>query len=630
MAFILGFPTSLYLASRETIWALAAAIYVYYAAPTREFQAPGLPYQPFFFGLTILLSVRYSRDHRKRARETLEALGKSVGRAALEKVREPMMHGYVNAIVRGASMGEARHVALLEVEKQALDEVEETSPRALTASVQKAVRSALAAALETMGQETQRALETARGVAAGALRASLIARVVPLATESLHKELDSRVDSSLDRLIREDAEQRKVQSKDNQTGPLGMPLPRGVFAAVLSSSGLWLFSIFAILTIVGWNYAKHDQFMAWAAVNRVILLYIPLIAIIAGTRTERHFRIFSWAWMFGCWHIAMNGVKYWASFGGRADDVGGPGGDANALGAVCASMIPMGLSIFLSEKDKRLRWSAAGMSGFMGLGILASGSRGALVAVAVGMAYWMISTSRKALAGGLLTLALGGFLVVAPETFWERLASTISASSDNPWVAREVELSAQERIELWTLAIEVFKENPWTGVGPYNYVVESRERTMITDAYFGARGMMTHNSWLQILSEYGIIGFSVWVFGFCYSLWCFFRARTRLRDYPNFAWFKGYAVGHEAGMIGTAIAITFASFQWFDYLYWGWIVGPLYLQITGELIEREKWLEPRKETVDRLPPKYPPPQHQGLRLDLVDLRATPVVSSEGR
>jgi hypothetical protein len=83
-------------------------------------------------------------------------------------------------------------------------------------------------------------------------------------------------------------------------------------------------------------------------------------------------------------------------------------------------------------------------------------------------------------------------------------------------------------------------------------------------------------------------------------------------------------------MIGSAIAITFASFQWFDYIYWGWLVGPLYLQITGELIERIEWLKPRADGDAKVPPRYPPPQLKGLRLDHVDLRATPVVSSAGR
>lgn len=607
-----------------------AAVYVFFAAPSREFRAPGLPYQPLFFGMTILLSVRYARDHRRRARERLEALGVETATQALDQVRDALTHGYVNALVRGASMGEARHVALLEAEKTALDHVDRHAPRALNATVQKSVRSALATALEAMEAEARRALDTIRGGPAGALRAALLARVAPLATETLHAEAKAEVESNLDRLIREDAEQRKVQPKDDRAGPLGMPLPRGVFAGILSNSGLWLFTVFAVLTILGWNYAKHDRFLAWGAVNRVMLLYLPLLAIIAGTRTDRHFKMFSWAWMFGCWHIAMNGVRYWLSFGGRADDAGGPGGDANALGAMCASMIPLGASIFLNEKDRILRWAAGGMAGIMALGILASGSRGALVAIVVGMGYWMIATSRKALAGGLVSLGLAGFLVVAPESFWERVASTISSSSDNPWVAREVELSAQERIELWTLAIDVFQENPWVGVGPYNYIVESRERTTITDAYRGARGMMTHNSWLQILSEYGIIGFSVWTFAFFYAMSCFFRARAKLGRYPEHDDFKAYAVGHEAGMLGTAVAITFASFQWFDYIYWSWLAGPLFFQITSELIERTEWLKPRGDAALPPPPRYAPPDRPGLRVDLIDLRTTPVVSPDAR
>jgi len=65
------------------------------------------------------------------------------------------------------------------------------------------------------------------------------------------------------------------------------------------------------------------------------------------------------------------------------------------------------------------------------------------------------------------------------------------------------------RKEVWRRGWGYFKDNPWTGVGVSNFKIA--ERTRGYDLQPGLRrGVTTHNSFLQILSETGLPGFLFW------------------------------------------------------------------------------------------------------------------------
>jgi O-antigen ligase len=247
-----------------------------------------------------------------------------------------------------------------------------------------------------------------------------------------------------------------------------------------------------------------------------------------------------------------------------------------------------------------------------------------------GIGYWMIMTNKKAIAGGLLFIAVACFLAVADEEFYERMGTIMGEKDNNPWIANEVEASKHERIVLWDLAIKIWKQHPMTGIGPMNYPRVSAEETSFTDAYQGRRGLQTHNTWLQFLSEYGLIGTFVWGGAFFFSIFCYWRARQRMRHYAGYEWFCAMCLGLEAGAMSTAIVISFNSFGWYDYLYWHFITGPLALEIAYSTAERLDWLEPAQLEERRPPPRYGPPKRDGLALDHVDLADTSPLSSQTR
>ncbi|MEK9147471.1 MAG: O-antigen ligase family protein [Patescibacteria group bacterium] len=93
-----------------------------------------------------------------------------------------------------------------------------------------------------------------------------------------------------------------------------------------------------------------------------------------------------------------------------------------------------------------------------------------------------------------------------------------------------------ERIEIWSTAFNVIKENPILGVGIGNY-------TEAVDLFSEQRGYRSpihaHNIYLQIAAELGIIGLILWIFVFVFALKNLYHFYSRSRVKVIFANNKG-------------------------------------------------------------------------------------------
>ena len=157
-----------------------------------------------------------------------------------------------------------------------------------------------------------------------------------------------------------------------------MPKPSHPIIATLKNSGFWMFVGFTLMTIVGAQLSVHRPGSAQVKVQTCILLFIPVIGILFAVRNERHFMLFTWAWMFGVWHLSASAARKWVTYGGRIDDVGGQGGEAN-FRAIIVMVAPVSFSMLMNERTaNHVEWVMSRLQVGV-LGILASGSRGACV-----------------------------------------------------------------------------------------------------------------------------------------------------------------------------------------------------------------------------------------------------------
>lgn len=623
----MGLPIALYKAFRDPIWGAATAAYLYFAIPDREFIAPPLPYQAAFWGIAVLsASIVYRRVFLKSAREEIDRAGLEAAHQATETVRGDLKNSLLLAALRVHLPGELRQAALGASEAKAIETLEKTAPKPIGIPIQRAVKSVLSAAADAGEREAIDVAESLRGKATqGNLLLALEARVNPVIDQVLDTRLEPTVLDHLREAV--EASRRDLENQHLATtraaGAMGIPIPRGPLTGVLSNPGLWLHLAFMVLTYVGAQRAEFDVEKAMTRFDQEQLLLIPMIAIICAVRDPRHMRIFTAAWMLGTAHLCMNAIVFWKRNGGRADDVGGQGGESNFLGAITVMIAPIAFGMVLNPRVKRERWIGLALSGIYCLGVIASGSRAALIALLGSGAYWLFHTNRKGIAAGVAAVAAAGFLTVASDKFWERMGTILGEKDRNPWVQLPVEPSKHEREVLWELALELYLDHPLMGIGPRQFTFVSAERTDFTDAYEMVRGLQAHNLWLQLGAEFGTFGVLIWGGAFALAMGCYARARIRMKKYPGWEWFASTCLGFEAGLVGSAIACTFNSFQWYDYHYWHFVFGPIVYQIAKETAERLDWLKPIDLSDVRPPPRYGPPMTTGLDLDAIRLPGPP-------
>ncbi|MCB9655198.1 MAG: O-antigen ligase family protein, partial [Deltaproteobacteria bacterium] len=466
-------------------------------------------------------------------------------------------------------------------------------------------------------------------------RGMLEANIVRQVETSFDREVEGQTARTLETTLEaaianHESSQHERSNELREFGILGVPLHRPALVAVLTNTGIWAHLAFTFATIICSNHARWSQYVGQKQVELCWLLFIPMVGIICGIRNAKQFRLYTAAWLLGVGHICYNGLELWLRHGGRADDVGGQQGDANWLGIIAVSVAPVALAAFLSERKRWIAWAALGLAGLCAIGVLAGGSRGALISAVVGMAYWFFWTNKKGIATGLLLLGLAGFLLAAPAAFWERMGTMFLPKTSNPYVVVELEESAQSRKRMWALAIQVFKEEPIFGIGPKNFPLENKVRGVAVNAE--GMGLETHSTWLQLLAEFGLTGAPIWYLAYLTSLLCMVRAfllTRHLRNDPRYGWMPTYFLGFQSGWISNAIAASFVSCQWLDFNYWIFIFGPLALQIAKETKSYVEWFEVPGAPPEEPPaPRYEAPSAVGLDLTAIDLEGVPALRSE--
>ena len=176
--------------------------------------------------------------------------------------------------------------------------------------------------------------------------------------------------------------------------------------------------------------------------------------------------------------------------------VSAPYGDPNATGSYFALLLPIALALTLQSSGWR-RWCYGLMSALIALALWMSGSRAALVAIAVVGAGALLVRQRGAAATkriGVAAAAAAALLLLAlafPNPLFDR-ASTSGALGI--------------RAEMARVAGRLWQTNPVLGVGVGQFLQKSGG--FVQDEYvrslYGREN--AHNNFLQILAELGLVG----------------------------------------------------------------------------------------------------------------------------
>jgi O-antigen ligase len=200
--------------------------------------------------------------------------------------------------------------------------------------------------------------------------------------------------------------------------------------------------------------------------------------------------------------------------------------DPNDLALLMVLAFPFACGMALNERGLR-RWLALISAVTFVLVVVFSNSRGGTLALLVASVVYVLSAKgvRKGLALTLFLIAGLATWQLAPQSFRDRMATIGNVEDDyNTW-------AYDGRKQIWARARGYIKENPVTGVGMLNFTVA--EGNTLTAAGTRGKWSTTHNSYLQVASELGLVGAAFFFAIFGLAIASAFKLRQRRPEFRN-------------------------------------------------------------------------------------------------
>jgi O-antigen ligase len=212
--------------------------------------------------------------------------------------------------------------------------------------------------------------------------------------------------------------------------------------------------------------------------------------------------------IYGLVFVAPRGTTEAARLSGALDN-------PNELATILVAALALSLGLAGALRDKPLARVAALCAGTLCLaGVLLTGSRGGLVALAVALMAFLLTGSR--FRGRLILVVLG--IGVAAFAYYSYVASPESRARISTLE------SGSGRTDLWTVAWRMVEAEPVAGIGAGNFPTSSVH--YLLEPGFVARGdlfiskpKVVHNTYLETWAELGLVGLVLLVFILAFGLY---------------------------------------------------------------------------------------------------------------
>jgi O-antigen ligase len=324
---------------------------------------------------------------------------------------------------------------------------------------------------------------------------------------------------------------------------------------------------------------------------KIILIFALMMSTIT---TPKRLTQVTWIIILICGYLSVRGIYDYARGvnlmeGDRLRGaVGGFMENPNDLAMNLIVFMAPALMIVFHDRRAFRRLAAAGVVLVMAVAIVLTKSRAGFIGIgAMGLVVlYYVMRERPAI---VFALILAGMVAtpIMPTSFWDRMASITNPDEDQSG-------SRQQRIQLFKQGLQVFIENPLTGIGAGQFV--NYDGDMMVE-----RWRVTHNVWLQVAAELGILGFAafaflVWrAFTSCFAARRAIRGPTRQHPRAPISTLTPQdqkiidmnAKAMLAGLVGWLVCAFFASvaFNWTFYYVFA-------LAVAGRDIAREHRIAP--------------------------------------
>ena len=302
-----------------------------------------------------------------------------------------------------------------------------------------------------------------------------------------------------------------------------------------------------ILVSMAWALTSPlgtDVFFGWLTAGLIVLVISTVLT------DPRYLRLAAAAFVAGAVISVAVQTPVYGPLEGPPRIVGGSG-DPNFLAAGLIPAMALTFGLAASTRHLVLRLAVLPVVAFLIAGLVATQSRGGLVAavVAAAAALVLARRGRSLVVAGLLWI--GGAVIVSyvvDPAAWQRLADFSESSG---------------RGELWNVAWRMWQDHPVVGVGMHGFIDNAsgyaREIGPLEYAkYMVERPQVVHNTYLEVLAEAGIVGLALFAGVVATCVRCTWRAAQRfeqLGDLPMATLSRAVIVA-VAGMLAAAFFIS--------------------------------------------------------------------------
>jgi O-antigen ligase len=186
--------------------------------------------------------------------------------------------------------------------------------------------------------------------------------------------------------------------------------------------------------------------------------------------------------------------------------VAGPIGDPNFYALILLVTVPLGLALLRTQLPGLLRLSVVAAVAATAATVLLTYSRGGALVLGLGclvcLARWRVRGLHLAVAA----VAMGASIAMVPNSVWDRLGTVLRPFQNTHEVGQVVDASVELRLGAQRVALEMFLDNPFIGVGAGNYppLYPAYSKQLGVPAV--ASEFYPHNLYLQVLAETGAVG----------------------------------------------------------------------------------------------------------------------------
>ncbi len=333
------------------------------------------------------------------------------------------------------------------------------------------------------------------------------------------------------------------------------------FSRLQTKLWLTLLAVMAIHVPIAVN-----NYWALMTFKDMVLMYCVYLGVITFVNSTEKMMTLMKLWIGLHGFLAVMGIAK----GGRG--IGAWMGDENDFCMVMDMAVPFGYFLLFSSTGVRQKMKYVGFLGAFILAAMASLSRGGFFGLAAVGAYCWYRSPKKLNALIVVIVAVLFMLVLAPEKYWDEIASS---TSDQTMAIG----TGAARLYTWGIGMDMFYANPIIGVGqsnfPWTFGIYEGDQNFLGRSIGGRQA---HSAWVTLISELGLAGIVIigTMLVWCYKDLKIVRARfappdSRQRHVQTVRSgedVRAYlARAMEGSIIGFIVSGVFISTLWYPSLW---------------------------------------------------------------